>query len=130
MYISVVSAGEFEVKQSFTDLPLDTFRILPFNLPDALGAAHLFRVLHTEGSRDPCDARKIIINDLKIIAQAEEEGIGIILSEDENTMSRAASTLRTLSAAEAEVLLLKDGFTPGRLVTPDQTELPLISDLE
>lgn len=32
MWISVVAAGEFEVGQPVSDLPLQNFRILPYNL--------------------------------------------------------------------------------------------------
>ncbi len=43
MRISVVAAGEFEVGQPVSDLPLHNFRIQPYNLPHALRAAALFR---------------------------------------------------------------------------------------
>jgi hypothetical protein len=49
MWISVVAAGEFEVGEPISDLPLQNFRIQPYNLPHALRAAALFRALLTEG---------------------------------------------------------------------------------
>jgi hypothetical protein len=52
MWISTVAAGEFEVKQSISDLPLQNFRIQPYNLPHAIRAAALFRSLN-EGKRLP-----------------------------------------------------------------------------
>src|ERR1022692_2876897 len=84
MWISTVAAGEFEVKQPISDLPLQNFRIQPYNLPRAIRAAALFRVLREENTPAPDDRRPIIINDLKILAQAEEENIPIILTEDRN----------------------------------------------
>ena len=124
MWISVVAAGEFEVGQSVTDLPLQNFRIQPYNLQHAIRAAAFFKALH-EGPDDHADDRRpIIINDLKILAQAHEEQIPLVLTEDANTLSRIAKKLRTLSAASTQVLLLSEGFTPGRLANPNQGELP------
>jgi predicted nucleic acid-binding protein len=128
LWISVVAAGEFEVRQRITDLPLRNFRILPYNLPHAIRAASLFNGLHKPEVQPGPDARKIIINDLKIIAQAEEEGIPIILTEDQHTLSNIATRLNSNGLISTRVLLLSDGFAPGRLLHPDQSELNLGRD--
>jgi hypothetical protein len=41
MWVSTVAAGEFEVVQPVSDLPLQHFRIQPSNLPHAIKAAAL-----------------------------------------------------------------------------------------
>jgi len=126
MWISVVAAGEFEVKQPVSDLPLQNFRIQPYNLAHAIRAAALLRSLQAHNSQPvENNARKIIINDLKIIAQAEEEKIPVILTEDANTLSKIVTRLRQSNATSAYFLLLKDGFTPGKLGNPDQNEFTL-----
>lgn len=126
MWISVIAAGEFEVKQPVGDLPLQNFRIQPYNLAHAIRAAALFRFLQTAHFQPTAnDARPIIINDLKIIAQAEEESIPVILTEDANTLTRTVTHLRQTHSASVRALLLKDGFTPGKLENPDQGELTL-----
>ena len=125
MWLSTVVAGEFEVKQPVSDLPLQNFRIQPYNLPHAIRAAALFRALRQEDVEAPVDRRPIIINDLKVLAQAEEESIPIILAEDRNTLSRIAERLRQKRHSQVRVLLLTEGFTPGRLANPAQGELPL-----
>jgi len=126
MWISVIAAGEFEVGQPISDLPLQNFRMQPYNLPHAIRAATLFRAMEQAPSTgNPADGRRVIINDLKIIAQAEEEQIPVVLTEDENTLFRIARRLRAAKSAAVRVLLLKEGFTPGRIAAPDQTELPL-----
>ena len=127
MWISVVAAGEFEVGEPVGDLPLQNFRIQPYNLPQAIRAASLFRALHEENTAASTDRRPVIINDLKIIAQAEEEKIPIIITEDANTLSRLAARLLQSGGVSVRVLLLKDGFTPGRLEDPDQGELTMSS---
>jgi predicted nucleic acid-binding protein len=125
MWISTVAAGEFEVKQPISDLPLQNFRIQPYNLPHAIRAAALFRSLNEAKAAFADDTRRIIINDLKIIAQADEDQIEVILTEDANTLSRIATRLRQRNASSVRVLLLTEGFTPGKLGNPDQGEFTI-----
>jgi predicted nucleic acid-binding protein len=125
MWVSAVAAGEFEVGQPVSDLPLQNFRIQPYNLPHAIRAAALFRAIRAESSSPAEDRRPIIINDLKILAQAEEENIPVILTEDRNTLSRLADRLRQQGHVSVRVLLLTEGFTPGRIEQPAQDELRL-----
>ena len=124
MWISVVAAGEFEVGEPVSDLPLQNFRVQPYNLPHAIRAAAMFRALGEEAPASTEDRRPVIINDLKIIAQAAEDRIPIILTEDANTLSRLATRLRQRGFLSVDVLLLKEGFTPGRLENPAQGEFP------
>lgn len=126
MWLSAVAAGEFEVGQPVNDLPLQNFRIQPYNLPHAIRAAALFRTIREDNAPSGEDRRPIIINDLKILAQAEEEGIPVILTEDRSTLSRLAERLRQRGQVNVRVLLLTEGFTPGRLETPAQDELRLL----
>lgn len=125
MWISTVAAGEFEVGQPVSDLPLQNFRVQPYNLPHAIRAASLFKSLREENPSAPEDKRPIIINDLKLVAQAEEDQIPVILTEDANTLSRMVNRLRERGFVSVRVLLLSDGFAPGRLDDPAQGELPL-----
>jgi predicted nucleic acid-binding protein len=125
MWLSAIAAGEFEVKQPVSDLPLQNFRVQPYNLPHAIRAAALFRALRDDNSSPIEERRSIIINDLKILAQAEEEEIPVILTEDRNTLSKLTDKLRLNGQVKVRVLLLADGFKPGRLATPDQDEFSL-----
>jgi len=125
MWLSTVAAGEFEVKQPVSDLPLQNFRIQPYNLPHAIRAAALLRAVREDTASSDEDRRPIIINDLKILAQAEEDSIHVILTEDRNTLSRLTDRLRERGQVSVRVLLLAEGFTPGRIATPAQDELRL-----
>lgn len=120
MWISTIAAGEFEVGQPISDLPLQNFRIQPYNLPHAIRAAALFRAQRDEEPGE--DRRPIIINDLKILAQAEEDGIPVVLTEDAKTLSRLSARLNKNGTLAVRVLLLSEGFTPGRFKQPDQNE--------
>jgi predicted nucleic acid-binding protein len=124
MWISTVAAGEFQVKQSINDLPLRNFKIQPYNLSHAIRAAALFNQLKDASARSE-ERRPIIINDLKIIAQAADDKISVILTEDENTLSRMAAALREKGAISTSVFLLKDGFQLKRSENTTQTELSL-----
>lgn len=124
MWISTIAAGEFAVKQSLYDLPLRNFRMLPYNLPHAIRAAALFN--QAKGVPTATDDRRpIIINDLKIIAQAAEEKIPFILTEDENTLVRLAAALRAKGVLAVGTLLLKDGFDLKRADGLEQSYLGL-----
>src|SRR5688572_18809258 len=48
MWVSTVVAGEFQVRQSFTDLPIQNFRIQPYNLAHALRAGDLLNFLNSQ----------------------------------------------------------------------------------
>jgi predicted nucleic acid-binding protein len=128
MWISTVAAGEFHVGQAFTDLPLQNFRIQPYNLPHAIRAGELLKLLNAQAPEGATDARRVIINDIKIIAQAAEERIGVILSEDKGTLARIASRIRIPDIETPRVILLAEGFTPERLSNADQDELSFPSE--
>ena len=125
MWLSTVAAGEFEVRQPVSDLPLQNFRIQPYNLPHAIRAAALFRANREDSASPVEDRRPIIINDLKILAQAEDDGIPVILTEDRNTLSRLTDRLCERGQVNVRVLLLSEGFTPSRIAAPAQDELRL-----
>ena len=124
MWLSTIAAGEFEVGQPVSDLPLQNFRVQPYNLPHALRSAALFRAWRSVTTSPSQDRRPVVINDLKILAQAEEEKIPVILSEDQSTLSRIAARLREHGHSRAQVVLLAEGFKPGRLRDPAQDEFP------
>jgi PIN domain len=126
MWISTVAAGEFQVRQSIYDLPLRNFRIQPYNLSHAIRAAALFNQLQDTSARTE-ERRPIIINDLKIIAQAADDKIPFILTEDENTLARMAAVLGDKLAIVTSVFLLKDGFELKRTEHATQSELGLPS---
>ena len=111
IYLSVIVASEFAIKQALTDLPLKQFRVLPFNLPHAIRAAELWRQL----DRDDVDSRTVVRDDIKLLAQADKESISTILTEDESTLHKYCDRLRKKGLLRARTVLLKDGFDPSGL---------------
>lgn len=120
MWASAVVLGEFHVKQSINDLPLQYFRILNYTVPHALRAARLFATLDKSGLHDATEKRPIIINDLKIISQAVEEQIPVVLTEDKRTLSKMIEALQRAEPLPLKAVLLADGFSS--LSLEDQTE--------
>lgn len=111
MFLSVIVAAEFEVKQPVTDLTLKNFRILPFNMPHAVKSAELWRQL----DRDEGDSRAVVRDDVKLLAQADKEGIPLILTEDARTLDKYCGRLRDRGVFLIRTVLLTDGFDPGGL---------------
>ena len=111
MFLSVIVASEFSIKQPLTDLPLNQFRILPFNIPHAIRAAEPWRQL----GRDDGDNRAVVRDDLKLLAQADKESTPIILTEDAQTLHKYCNRLREQGILRTRTILLADGFDPSGL---------------
>lgn len=107
MYFSAIVAAEIGIKQPVTDLPLKNFRAVPFNISHAIEAARLWNTL---GSRDVGDARAVIRDDVKLIAQAEYESIPFILTEDVSTLFKYGERLRKAGSIGVRAIELADGF--------------------
>lgn len=119
MILSVIVAAEFAIKQPLTDLPLKQFRILPFNVPHAIQSAELWRQLE----RDDGDSRAVVRDDLKLLAQADKEGIPLILTEDARTLHKYCNRLRDRGVFQIRSVLLADGFDPSGLRNDGQRGL-------
>ena len=119
MFLSVIVASEFAIKQPLTDLPLNQFQILPFNIPHAIRAAELWRQL----GRDDGDSRTVVRDDLKLLAQADKESIPIILTEDAQTLHKYCNRFRDQGVLRVRTVLLADGFDPGGLRDDGQRDL-------
>lgn len=118
MCFSAIVASEFGIKQDITDLPLGNFRPLNFNIPHGQQAAFIWNQL---GSRDAGDARHIVRDDVKLIAQASHEAIAFILTEDGNTLYKYCERLREAGHIQTRAIKLMDGFDANALNEDGQT---------
>lgn len=121
MYFSAVAASEFAIKQPITDLPLKNFRIIPFNITHAIEAARLWNLLQ----RDASDARHVVRDDVKLIAQASKEEISFILTEDASTLQKYCEKLRAGSTIQVRTIKLVDGFDSSAFRADGQRGLNL-----
>jgi hypothetical protein len=132
MLLPTVVIAEFSIIQPITDLPLRNFRVLPFNLPEAVKCAelnaHYYRqVLGNTGQRDA------VKDDFKIIAQAVVQQARLLLTEDKSTLGPYCDRLLADKKISFRVVNLADGFDESRvnedgqklLLTPERK-----SDLE
>ena len=117
--LSTLVVSEFEVGQPISDLPLQHFHIIPFNFTHAVRSAVYHNAI--KGLPAPDDAaRQVVRNDLKILAQADIEECSVILTEDQNTLTKWVTTLGKIGLCDVSPLLLKDGFRPDELIDPNQ----------
>jgi predicted nucleic acid-binding protein len=110
MYLSVIVASEFQVRQAITDLPLNSFLIAPFNIDDAIECGNLAKLVMA--SRDKSDNRVCLKDDLKLIAQCKNQGISHFICEDEKLAAKYAKKLKNAGRAPGlpEIILLSSGF--------------------
>ena len=121
MYLSVIVAAEFAIKQPINDLPLKNFRTVPFNIPHSVGSARLWNSLN----RDRIDARAVIRDDVKLMAQAVHESIPFILTEDASTLYKYCERLRNTGVIHVRAIKLVDGFDSSALRVDGQSGLDL-----
>jgi len=121
LYLPTIVASEFGIKQPVTDLPLHNFKVLPFNLAEAIRCAGLnpidYRQKVGEGQRDA------VKDDFKIIAQAEEQEALFLLTEDRNTMSAYCDRLSADGKINFKVVELSQGFDHSLINGSGQTEM-------
>lgn len=110
IYFSAVVAAEFGIKQPITDLPLQKFRHLPFNIPHGQRAAQLWNAL---GPRNDDTARAVARDDIKLVAQACHERIPFVLTEDASSLHKYCERLRDAGACQVRSIVLASGYDPA-----------------
>lgn len=90
MYLSTISIAEYCVKGTFDELPLRNVRVLPFNIDHARRAGPFTgSLLDQRKQPGGDDDRTVVINDVKLLAQAEvNPGISHFLTKDLRFASR------------------------------------------
>jgi len=83
MYLSTIAIAEYCVKGNVGELPLPNLRILPFNMDHAMRAGPFTATLLQQRKRAGGDERAVVLNDVKLLAQAETTvGISHLLTKD------------------------------------------------
>src|SRR6476620_9836799 len=70
LFVSTISIAEYCVQGNIGELPLQQVQVLPFNLKDAENAGQLMKMLLMHKDALQTLGRKVIINDVKLYAQA------------------------------------------------------------
>jgi hypothetical protein len=108
LFVPTVVVSEFSIKQPFDELPLHNFTILPFNYSEAVSCGELnafyYRKKLKIGQRDA------VKDDFKIIAQAKEQDISLLITEDGNSMKPYCEELKKEGKINFNVIPLSEGF--------------------
>lgn len=123
MLLPTVVAAEFSIVQPITDLPLRNFRVLPFNLPDAVKCADL-NVHHYRRQLGGTGQRDAVKDDFKIIAQAVVQQARLLMTEDESSICKYCERLKDDKKIEFRVVKLADGFDEAQV--NDDGQRPLL----
>ncbi len=129
IYFSTIVAAEFAIKEPITDLPLKNFRPVPFNLTHSTKAAEIWNILKNQEPQEyhPVDSRAVVRDDAKIIAQALQENIPFILTEDAKTFYKYCERLRKSNGFNVRAIKLVDGYNPSFLRLDGQTDIEAFS---
>lgn len=122
MHLSTIVVAEYCVKGSFDELPLRNVRMLPFNVDHARRAGPLSGTLLALRSKGSTDDRAVVLNDVKLLAQAEATpGISHILTKDGGFATRIAQLNGAGHVLVTQVLDLNVPMADslGRLNFPD-----------
>ncbi len=125
MYFSAIAAAEFSIKQPITDLPLQHFRHLPFNITHGKVAGELWSALW---QREDGHIRHVARDDIKLIAQACHEGIPFILTEDGVTLARYCERVTSAGSAKVKAIVLSQEFDDYAFDESGQQGLGLSAD--
>jgi predicted nucleic acid-binding protein len=122
LVVPVDVIGEYVVGGSKDDLPFRDFRLLPYNLEEALLAGKCAKHLFDKRRQGELTVsqRKVIPNDVKIFATAQVAGANAILTADEES--------KTIHAALREAELISfDWWYVGNPIGDYIGELPFPS---
>lgn len=123
MYLSTIVIAEWCVKGSLDELPLRNLRVLPFNVDHALRAGPFTRALLPRRKHDEREERNLILNDVKILAQAETSPeITHIITKDGGYKTRLENLREGGLVVRTEVLDLHVPMADmlGRLNFPEE----------
>ena len=124
MLLPTVVIAEFCQKQSIGTLPMRNFRVLPFNLPDALLCAEL-NVAYYRAVAGQAGQRDAVKDDFKIIAHARIENAAFLVTDDVETLGAYCERLRPDGKIAFKVVLLREGFDVAFVNGTGQSELPI-----
>lgn len=106
MILSAIVTSEFCIKQPITDLPLENFRPLPFNIPDSYHISTLFE--NKFKNNENGISRESVKDDYKIVSQCNFNNISYLITEDEKLFNLLLS-LKGDNSINFKPLLLQNG---------------------
>lgn len=109
MYLSTIVISEFQQVQPVTDLMVSgNYMPLPFNFEDAIKTAEV--AFNLGGMDRRGENRSNCKDDIKLIGQAEANGINLIITDDSGTLFRFNDRLHKASIVKTKPIRLDDGY--------------------
>jgi predicted nucleic acid-binding protein len=93
IHLSTIVAAEYAVGDDPQNLPLNNLQIETFDFRDAVTAGEFHRALMGNKTNIEGYNRRIIANDVKILAQIKSREIGGIISKDVQSLSKYVNPL-------------------------------------
>ena len=111
LYLSTIAISEYCVQNEMDSLPLRNLRIIPFNVDHAVmaGKMNAEKMRQRDTGNIPDDRRAVVINDIKMMAQASIERIDYFITCD----TKAKKTYEIILNASKHKFLLNDIFLPS-----------------
>ena len=108
MYISTIVIAEFHQGQTAaTLLTSGLYFPLPFNVPDAVEFSN---VAHNLGNDARRGSRPEFRDDVKLMAQAQKNGIDYIITDDSSTLARYCRRLTEAEMFTPQVIPINEPF--------------------
>lgn len=93
IHISTIAVAEYAVGDDPANLPINNLQIESFDFLDAKTAGLFHREIKGNQSNIPNYQRRIITNDVKILAQISTKAIDAIISKDVNSLKQYVQPL-------------------------------------
>ena len=87
IHVSTIAIAEYSVVDDPANLPLDKIRLEAFDFIDAKTAGQFHKTIRGDKVNIPQFNRRIIANDVKILAQLHSKKIDAIISKDLNSQT-------------------------------------------
>lgn len=107
MYLSTIALAEYSVKDDPANLPLKSFKIIPFDFFDAKKAGEFFSELKKLSAPGEKNDRDAIKDDCKMIAQIYYRKIDAFISKDGKAHRKYIQPLSTAFRFELEFINLE-----------------------
>lgn len=105
LYLSTIVISEYAAADNPDNLlELNAFQILEFDYGDAKIAGEYFSFLKDDAGLRDIEARKVVINDLKLFAQIKNRGIGAFITKDRKALSKMIEPLMHNKGLEFEYI--------------------------
>ena len=111
MYCSTISIAEYCVRGKIDELPLREVRILPFNFFHAIDAGIFASIANVQKESKQLPNRAIILNDIKLFAQAHyEKDISHFITSD-SECSKIYNTINSKIPLSFEIVNISNSLS-------------------